>query len=90
MLWKDFVKAVSTELIHEVSTRRVKRGAGANPNLVRVRDVKVAARMPNLSHEQVGRRQVGKARGFDPRIRRFESYRPSQLDSVYLAVRSRG
>ena len=26
----------------------------------------------------LGRRQVGKARGFGPRIRGFESYRPSQ------------
>ena len=27
----------------------------------------------------LGRRQVGKARDFDSRIRRFESYRPSHL-----------
>ena len=27
---------------------------------------------------RLGRRQVAKAAGFDPAIRRFESYRPSQ------------
>src|SRR5512143_1704113 len=34
-------------------------------------------RMPDLALK-VGRRQVGKARDFDSRIRRFESCRPSQ------------
>ncbi len=49
------------------------RGAG----LARVREARDRAGCP-VSRPELGRRQAGKARDFDSRIRRFESFRPSQ------------
>jgi hypothetical protein len=87
--WNVFKQGNERGLMQDASTPRAWLGAGTSPNLLRTGDAEIAAGCP-IFRTKVGRRQVGKARGFDPRIRRFESYRPSQFDSGYFAVRSRG
>src|SRR5258708_7848887 len=73
--WRGFAATVFV-----TNARRSAREQRSWPRRARAKDgaSKVAAGCP-IFRKELGRRQVGKARGFDPRIRRFESYRPSQI-----------